>query len=68
MYGGIVVCESNVYIKKGDKEETVLEDVEILKPEGDVYYIANVYGEEKRIKARLVSVNFTEHKVIFAEE
>ncbi len=62
------MCESNVYIKKGDEEEKVLEDVEILRPEGDVLFIANIHGEQKRIKARLVSIDFTEHKVLIAQD
>ena len=68
LHGGSGMCESNVYMKRGDKEETVLEDVEILRPEGDMLYISNIYGEEKRLRARLVTVNFTEHKVVLAEE
>lgn len=62
------MCESNVYLRKGDEEEKVLEDVEVLRPEGDVIFIANIYGEQKRIKARLVSINFTEHKVLIAQD
>ncbi len=62
------MCESNVYIKKGDEEEKVLQDVEILRLEGDVLFIANIHGEQKRIKARLVSIDFTEHKVLIAQD
>jgi predicted RNA-binding protein len=63
------MCESNVYILKGDNEEKVLEEVEILRPEGEgVIFLANIYGEQKRIKARLVSVDFTEHKVLLSED
>jgi predicted RNA-binding protein len=62
------MCESNVYMKKGEKEEKVLEDVEVLRPEGELIYLANIYGEEKRVKARLVSIDFNEHKVLLAEK
>lgn len=62
------MCESNVFMKKGDTEEKVLEEVEILRPEGDVIFLANIYGEQKRVKARLVSIDFTEHKVLLAQE
>jgi predicted RNA-binding protein len=63
------MCESNVYILKDDNEEKVLEEVEILRPEGEgVIFLANIYGEQKRIKARLVSVDFTEHKVLLSED
>ena len=62
------MCESNIYMRKDGEEEKILEDVEILKPEGDIIFLANVYGEQKRVKARLVSINFAEHKVILAED
>ena len=63
------MCESNVYIRKGDVEEKLLEDVEILRPEGEgVFFIANIYGEQKRIKAKLISIDFTEHKVLLSED
>ena len=62
------MCESNVYMKKGDKEEKVLEEVEVLRPEGEFIFLANVYGEQKRVKARLLSINFTDHKVLLQED
>jgi predicted RNA-binding protein len=66
---GGIMCESNVYIRKGDAEEKVLEDVEVLRPEADgVFFLANIYGEQKRIKAKLVSIDFTEHKVLLSED
>lgn len=62
------MCESNVYIRRGDEEEKVLEDVEIIRPEGEgVFFLSTIYGEQKRIKARLVSIDFTEHKVLLNE-
>lgn len=61
------MCEANVYIKKGDGEQTVLEDVEILRPEGEHIFLANIHGEQKRVKAKLVSIDFVEHKVILSD-
>ena len=62
------MCEANVYLKQGDKEEKILGEVEILRPEGDNLFLANIYGEQKRVKARLVSIDFTEHKVLLEQE
>ena len=61
------MCESNVFIVKDGREEKVLEDVEILKPEGEFFLLANIHGEQKRVKARLLSVDFTAHKVLLSE-
>lgn len=63
------MCESNVYIRRGENEEKVLEEVEILRPEEEgIIFLANIYGEQKRIKAKLVSIDFTEHKVVLSED
>lgn len=61
------MCEANVYMKKGDEEQKVLEDVEILRPEGEYLFLANIHGEQKRVKAKILSIDFTEHKVILFE-
>ncbi len=61
------MCEASVYIRRGGKEEKILEEVEILRPQGDTLFLANIYGEQKRVKGRLVSIDFTEHKVVLEE-
>jgi predicted RNA-binding protein len=56
-------------MRKGESEEKVMEEVEILRPEEEgIFFLANVYGEQKRIKAKLISIDFTEHKVLLGEE
>jgi predicted RNA-binding protein len=60
------MCESNAYQKKGETEELVLKDVSrVTFPEEGVVELENIFGEEKRIAARLREINFIEHKIIF---
>ena len=47
------MCEANAYILKEGKEELVLEDISILRPEPDGLYLQNIFGEQRRIKARI---------------
>ena len=61
------MCEANVYLVKEGKEELVLEDISILRPEKDELYLQNIFGEQKRIKARIKEMNLVDHRIILEE-
>ncbi len=61
------MCEASVYLVKGGREELVLEDVAILRPERDELYLQNLFGEEKRMKARIKEMNLIDHKIVLEE-
>ncbi|RPJ10099.1 MAG: CooT family nickel-binding protein [Deltaproteobacteria bacterium] len=61
------MCEANAYILKEGKEELVLEDISILRPEQDALYLQNIFGEQKRIKARIKELNLLDHRIILEE-
>ena len=58
------MCESSAYIMKDGKEELVLESVDILENEGDAVNLVNIFGEQKRVKARIKSLSLVDHKII----
>ena len=58
------MCESSAYIMKDGKEELVLESVDVLENEGDAVNLVNIFGEQKRIKARIKSLSLVDHKII----
>jgi predicted RNA-binding protein len=58
------MCEANAYIVKEGKEELVLEDISILRPEADGLYLQNIFGEQKRIRARIKELNLVDHRII----
>jgi predicted RNA-binding protein len=58
------MCESSAYIMKDGKEELVLESVDILEDEGDAISMVNIFGEQKRLKARIRSLSLVDHKII----
>jgi predicted RNA-binding protein len=64
---GGTMCEANAYIMKEGKEELVLEDISILRPEQDGLYLQNIFGEQKRIKARIKEMNLLDHRIILEE-
>jgi predicted RNA-binding protein len=58
------MCEANAYLIKGGNEELILEDITLLRPEGNELFLENMFGEQKRIKARFKEMNLTTHRVI----
>lgn len=61
------MCEANAYLIKGGKEELILEDLSILRPEKDELYLQNIFGEQKKIKARIKEMNLLEHRILLEE-
>ena len=61
------MCEANAYVLKQGKEELVLEDISILRPEQDGFYLQNIFGEQKRIRARIKELNLIDHRIILEE-
>jgi predicted RNA-binding protein len=61
------MCEANAYLLKEGKEELVLEDISILRPEKDGVYIQNIFGEQKRIKAHIKEMNLIDHRIVLEE-
>ena len=57
------MCEANAYLSKGGIEELILEDITLLRPEGSEIFLENMFGEQKRVKARIKEINFTTHRV-----
>lgn len=57
------MCEANAYLITGGKEELILEDITLLRPEGGELFLENMFGEQKRIKARIKEMNLTTHRV-----
>lgn len=61
------MCEANAYLLKNGKEELVLEAVDILEHEGDKLRVANIFGEQKLLNAKIRSMSLVEHRIILEE-
>jgi len=59
------MCEANAYLLKEGKEELILEAVDILEQaeEGKIR-LANIFGEQKVLKAKVKSMSLVNHKII----
>jgi len=61
------MCEANAYLLKNGKEELILEAVDVVESEGDKLTVANIFGEQKILKARIRSMSLVEHNIILEE-
>ena len=62
------MCESNVYLKHGEREELVMENVAAISPAGDgVYVLRGILGEVKEIKGSLADINLMAHRIVFTD-
>jgi predicted RNA-binding protein len=61
------MCEAHAYLIKAGKEELVLEDVSILRPEEGGLYLQNIFGVQKHIKARVKEMNLIDHRILLEE-
>ena len=62
------MCEAKAYLMKEGKEELILEDISILRPEKDEVYLQNIFGEQKRVRARIKEMNLIDHRIVLEEK
>jgi predicted RNA-binding protein len=62
------MCEASVFCVKDEKQELVLADVEVLRPEGEFIFLKNIFGEQKRVKGRIREMNLVEHRILLDVE
>ncbi len=61
------MCEANAYLLKEGKEELLLEDISILRPEQEELYLQNIFGEQKKVRARIKEMNLLDHRIVLEE-
>ena len=57
------MCEANAYLVTEEKQEEIMKNVAILRPEGETVVLATLFGERQTIRARIDSIDFLSHKV-----
>jgi len=62
------MCEAAAFILKDGKEELLLQDVDLIEPDGENLRLVSIFGEQKIIKASIQSLNLVNHKVILVEK
>ena len=58
------MCEASAYLLKEGQEELILESVDVLENENGEIHMINIFGEQKRLKARIKTLSLVDHKII----
>jgi predicted RNA-binding protein len=61
------MCEASAYIIKDGKQELLLESVDTLENEDGDISMVNIFGEQKRVKARIKSLSLVDHSIILEQ-
>ncbi len=62
------MCEANAYVVKDNEKILLMESVDKAEHEGnDNWYLVSIFGEQKRIKGRINSMNLVNHEIFFEE-
>ncbi len=58
------MCEAAAYLLKDGEEELLLESVDQLESEGNEIRIINIFGEQKKVKAKIKALSLVDHKIV----
>ena len=58
------MCESTVYLSEGSDEEKIFEGVDSFECLGDQIRFVNLFGEEKKVRARIRTLQLIDHRII----
>ena len=58
------MCEASVYLQKDGAEELVLESVDVLEEQDGEVVMRDIFGEEKRLKARVKQLALVNHRIV----
>ncbi len=58
------MCEANAYVYEDGKESLYLENVDVLKPEGEKIFLRNLFGEQKEFQGSIREISLLKHKIV----
>ncbi|RUM34642.1 MAG: RNA-binding protein [Archaeoglobus sp.] len=58
------MCESKVFLKTGNGEKIVMEDVIRIEVEGNKLKLYSIFGDFKEINGRIVLMDMSSHRVV----
>jgi predicted RNA-binding protein len=61
------MCEAHAYLRKDEKDELFMENVDSVLPYEDGLVLENIFGQRKMIKARIRELALVDHKVILEQ-
>ncbi len=62
------MCEASAYLIQDGKAELILESVDTVDNEDGEISMCNIFGEQRRVKARIKSLSLVDHKILLEHE
>ena len=59
------MCDSSAYLLSEGKEILLLEHIDFFEASENEIRLVNIFGEEKRINAKIINLSLLEHKICF---
>jgi len=59
------MCDSTAYLVNDGQEALLLENIDFFESTGDEIRLVDIFGEEKRVKAKTKRLSLLDHKIIF---
>jgi predicted RNA-binding protein len=63
----MIVCDLKAYIKKHDKEELLLDSVNLIRSDAGEVTVRNLFGEEKKIHGEVREVSLAKSRILLVE-
>lgn len=58
------MCDLKAYLKKNDKEELLLESVNLIRAEHGEVIVRNLFGEEKKVQGEIREVSLAKNRLV----
>jgi predicted RNA-binding protein len=63
------MCEANAYFLRDDKEELILNSVDLVQPQDDGgFLLVDIFGTQKIVKGKIKQMNLVDHKIVFEDQ
>ncbi len=58
------MCDLRAYVKKNDKEDLLLESVNLIRAEKGEVTVRNLFGEEKKVRGEVREVSLAKNRIV----
>jgi predicted RNA-binding protein len=58
------MCQLTAYLEQDGQEELLLEDVGLIKAEGDKFWLISIFGERELVDAKIKVVDLLNNKLV----
>jgi len=59
------VCDTTAFVVRGGSEEMIFENVDRVELDGDEVTLTNIFGEQRKLSARLRLIDNNAGKLVF---